>query len=147
MLDDIALQASTRPQQALSWVGHLNLVVGEIRDGKTKMTAGWFWVRLYGLLAELTPNYRRQRSLLETIAPDHECLPLLQDVCNALDAVHDKFTKKELIFVEYMRHCQSHVFQNSYYRTVTNDIRALPSAPYTFTCRTCFFWVQYGYGL
>ena len=119
VISDSFLQASTRPIQALQWVRNLNFVVGDIRNNST--STGWFWVRLYGVLAELIPNYKRLRDLFQTISPDSpQYLPALQKVCRALDSVRAKYTKEELLFIEYMRHCQAHVFQNSYYRTVAN---------------------------
>jgi len=119
-VQDCCKQARIHVTQELQWVQDLDDVTEDLlRRGRDSPWVGWFWVRLYGLLAEILTGYKGLIDTLVLPRGDSQLLTrpevrILLTIRNACQAIRDALTDDEVVLLDYERHCQCHVHQDGY---------------------------------
>lgn len=102
MRANVATWRGIVPTQHSNWADSLVYVTEVInREGPTPSHVTTFWVRLWGVLADLGDFYSE---------PSQASLPSL-----AIGQLRSALTEDELIWIEYIRHTECHPVQDAYW--------------------------------
>ncbi len=118
-----------RPKQAHDWIVSLRDVITSLQAMPSAAMASLFWLRLKNTLDELRNAYAPQ-PLMPPSDPDdpHEAnayaldelyAELAADVYAACTALLGAFTRDELLYIEWRRDSEAHVWADSYNLTPT----------------------------
>jgi hypothetical protein len=103
--------SAVRPRQ---WIASLSHTAQELTKGSLDPShATVFWVRLFGALDELTRYYANGLDLAGP-PPTVGLAALTYPVHQALGQLRALFTEDELIYIEYRRDTEAHVWQKGY---------------------------------
>jgi hypothetical protein len=118
---------AVRDQQLWNWVASLVDVTDSIAKAAEqrgtrdiKLLAPMLWLRLHGVLVEIDESLSLLRSLMEEkLATGTDPLPgsILADtrpLLHALDQLRKSLSEDELLWAEYRRHVEAHVWQEAY---------------------------------
>lgn len=108
----------------IQWAHALHAACDALRDGTAQpagLFASVFWLRLYGALTDLRSRFRpsaeAHRSLVEE-GKIVEFYAAAAEVFDACDAIKNSLSDEELVFAAFVRHCEAHVYQDSFKYTV-----------------------------
>lgn len=107
-------RSEIRAEQVRIWVTRLRLAAGKLVTAPEPDpdVASVFWIRLYGVLDEMLGSYK----LFDGIATA-QAQGLARRACEVRDAIlalKAEFTEDELIYIQYRRDVEGHVWQDAY---------------------------------
>jgi hypothetical protein len=122
--------AGERPKQALSWVASLRDIIESLQSTPTSAIASLFWLRLKNTLDEFRNAYAPQPLTppddpndpheANAYALDELYADLAADVYSECNNLLKVFTPDELLYIEWRRDCEAHVWADSYDLAPTN---------------------------
>ena len=113
-LQDQAVWRPLDSQKILSWVGMLEENVDSIIAGKsTKWENHSFWLRLYGLFAEIEQYWSESHSVV--------ALKETSDILNKIREIKLCFNEAELLSIGYFRNNVAHVLPSKYQASLDSN--------------------------
>jgi hypothetical protein len=109
-------QAPVRAHQAKKWTGTLAYIaqrIAELGDKSDEAHHALFWIRLQQVLAELLPYCEESRSVHEQFGL-HERAKLFAVVVDRCRDLAGLFSEDELMWMQYRRDTEGHIWQESY---------------------------------
>lgn len=110
LFKDINDHAKIMGPQLANWLEDAVRVTQLVAGGNRELIPV-FWIRLFGVLHEINELVSRQRSFL---APQNDPAFGLDAVAEAIAILANVFSEDELIWLEYRRNVECHVFQDNY---------------------------------
>lgn len=120
LVEDINFWSQIRPFQVKNWIDQTSEIISAIaNENASESDFSLFWIRLNELLSTIklhfvqrriwkdTCNTLRDRRMAKHIKSGLEMADLLENLVG-------QFTSDELLFIDYKRQCNSHVFQKGY---------------------------------
>jgi len=114
-IQDVRIQVSAR--QMANWIADTRRITEMVARGEYDVVPV-FWIRIYGVLADIGDCIAKQVESLEKDPQMFARLRLfigqVRLVEASLSRVRKVFTADELIYLQYLRHVHSHPVQDSY---------------------------------
>jgi hypothetical protein len=113
LIDDIRDGAQISGPLLANWVRDGLRVTRLVIAGNTDVIP-IFWLRLYGILADIADHLAHQASVVADLAPGQPHLAPLFSLAKTIDELASVLTDDELIYLQYRRHTESHPLQDAY---------------------------------
>jgi hypothetical protein len=118
LLNDIDRNARTNPKLYSNWIRDTVRVTTEVANGNTDLVPV-FRIRIYGVMADIFARVSgSQRNTAELKRPPN---PAVEGMIEAIKALAARFTRDELIYIQYLRNTECHPVQDAYRIRVTGD--------------------------
>ena len=110
LTSDVRDRADLMQPQIANWLSDAVRVTEMVAKGNTDIIPV-FWIRMYGILADITDEITRQLDFATSMNVPRRKVSLLK---GAIDVLAKTFTEDELIYLQYRRHVECHPLQDSY---------------------------------
>jgi hypothetical protein len=115
---DVDINARTNPKLYANWIHDAVRVTSEVANGNTDLVPV-FRIRLYGVLADIFSKLTEsQRNIAELNRPPY---PAAEEMIEAIKTLAARFTRDELIYIQYLRNTECHPVQDAYRIRVARD--------------------------
>lgn len=106
MFVESATWAQVKLIQERNWVSEARRIAEAIHGG-TAIASDFalFWIRLCSIVCEFYKVVRQQPQL-------YSAFPALEPIIQTVNNIAKKFSEDDVLFIKYLRHCNSHVHQD-----------------------------------
>lgn len=117
-LNEIREGRAVQSQIQLAWTADLVTTIQRLVTGTSTDSAALrvvLFLRLHGLFVDFTAHYRVAASIVQgaTLPPTSDGASL-RNVLESIDRMRETLSEDELLYLEYRRHVDAHIWQNSY---------------------------------
>ena len=117
LLQDIDQWCRIKAKLPLDWVRRLVELAEHLANPSASVQwheANMFWIKLYGVLDELTAYYKNGMALTESVPHISHIKEDLAPVYHRCLSVRQALSEDELLYAEYRRHTIAHIWQEGY---------------------------------